>query len=162
MSHKKIILFGGTFDPIHIGHTTVSASALEQIGAEKLIFIPAKQSPLKKFAPKTTCEDRIKMITLAINENPKLDLSDYELKKHGVNYTLETVRHFRAELGNDVSLYWLTGADSLAELSHWYGIIDIIDECNLSVMYREAAKYPISANSKTFGVPTGLKNFKPT
>jgi len=82
------------------------------------------------------------MISLATADNPKFDLSNYELKKHGINYTLETVRYFRTELGNNVSLYWLTGADSLAELKHWYGIIDLIDEYNLAVMYRAGCDKP--------------------
>jgi len=142
MPEKKIILFGGTFDPIHVGHTTVIAFALEQIGAEKVIFIPAKQSPLKMFSPKISNEDRMKIITLAICENQNFELSDHEIKKSGFSYTLETVRYFHSLYSEDVSLYWLTGADSLDELSHWYGILDLIDECNLSVMYRAGCKEP--------------------
>lgn len=142
MSEKKAILFGGTFDPIHVGHTAVSAFALEQIGAEKVIFIPAKQSPLKMFSPKISNEDRMKIITLAISENPNFELSDHEIKKSGASYTLETVRYFRSLYGEDVNLYWLSGADGLDELSHWYGILDLIDECNLSVMYRAGCEKP--------------------
>jgi nicotinate-nucleotide adenylyltransferase len=142
MSQRKIILFGGTFDPVHLGHTTVASSAVQQIAAEKLIFIPAKQSPLKKIAPISTSDDRMNMIALAIAGNPKFSVSDYELKKPGANYTIETVRHFHQQLGSDVSLHWLTGADCLAELSHWYLVSDLLDECNLSVMYRAGCDKP--------------------
>jgi len=66
MALKKIILFGGTFDPIHLGHTTVAASTAEFLCAEKVIFIPAKRSPLKSFPPSASDIDRLEMIKLAI------------------------------------------------------------------------------------------------
>jgi nicotinate-nucleotide adenylyltransferase len=62
--------------------------------------------------------------------------SNYEVKKAGPSYTLETVRYFRQQSGNDVSIYWLIGTDTLDDLPHWYGITELIDECNLAVMHR--------------------------
>ena len=142
MVKKKIALFGGTFDPIHLGHTTVIAAAAEYIGAEKTIFIPAKCSPLKVFFPKASSDDRIKMLTLTIADNKNFQLSDYELNKTGPGYTLETVRQFQANYGNDTSIYWLVGADCIDELPGWYAITELIDECNLSVMYRAGCDQP--------------------
>ena len=136
MSEKRIALFGGTFDPIHLGHTTVAAAAGEGIDADKVIFVPAKRSPLKAFFPEAGDEDRFAMIKLATQGNCRFGSSDYELKKAGPSYTLETVRYFRRELGSDVSIYWLMGADALEDLPHWYGVKELIDECNLAVMHR--------------------------
>ncbi len=136
MSEKRIALFGGTFDPIHLGHTTVAAAAGEGIGANKVIFVPAKRSPLKAFFPEASDEDRLAMIKLATEDNGRFGFSDYELKKAGPSYTLETVRYFRRELGSSVSIYWLIGADTLEDLPHWYGVTELIDECNLAVMHR--------------------------
>ena len=136
MTKKKIALFGGTFDPIHIGHTTVADAAARQIGAEKVVFIPAKRSPLKHLFPQANENHRYAMTALAISGNEKFELSDYELNKSGHNYTLDTVRYFQGSLGREAELYWLAGADSVADLPHWYGITELIDECNLSVMYR--------------------------
>ncbi len=149
MAKRKIALFGGTFDPIHLGHTTVAAEAAEYIGAEKVIFIPAKCSPLKVFFPLGSDDDRLKMMALAIAENRKFQLSDYELKKPRSSYTLDTVRHFQAECGSDTLLYWLAGADSVNELSRWYKIVELTDECNLSVMYRAGCKPPDFAELET-------------
>lgn len=142
MIKRKTALFGGTFDPIHIGHTTVAAAAAEHIGADKVVFIPAKRSPLKRSSPKAGDADRLAMISLAIADNKEFDLSDYELRKPQPSYTLETVRHFQAEYGSEVSIYWLAGADSIDELSRWYGIADLIDECNLCVMFRAGYARP--------------------
>ena len=122
MTERKIALFGGTFDPIHLGHTIVAADAIKHIGAEKNIFIPAKRSPLKNFFPIASDDDRLKMIALAIAGNKNFQLSDYELNKPKQSYTLETVRRFQAEHGSATLIHWLIGADSIAELPHWYGI----------------------------------------
>jgi nicotinate-nucleotide adenylyltransferase len=136
MSERKIALFGGTFDPIHLGHTAVAAAAGEHIGADKVVFVPARRSPLKAFFPEASDEDRLAMVGLAISGNSGFEVSDYELKKAGPNYTLETVRYFRQQLGSGVLIYWLAGTDTLEDLPHWYGVTELIDECNLAVMYR--------------------------
>ena len=142
MAKRKLVLFGGTFDPIHLGHTAVAAIAVEHIGAEKNVFIPAKRSPLKAFFPKATDNDRAAMIALAIAGYKNFQLSDYELKKPQPSYTLETVRKFQADYGADTSIYWLIGADSVDELPGWYKIAELIDECNLCVMYRAGCNRP--------------------
>lgn len=136
MAASKIILFGGTFDPIHLGHTAVAAAARENIDADKVVFVPAKRSPLKAFFPEASDDDRLAMINSAISGNNAFDVTDYELKKPGLSYTLATVRYFRQQSGDKAHIYWLIGADTLEDLPHWYGITELIDECNLAVMHR--------------------------
>ena len=82
------------------------------------------------------------MISLAIADNEKFDVSDYELKKSVPSYTLETVKHFQSTCGGDSTIYWLAGADSVSELPHWYGITELLDRCRLSVMYRAGCEAP--------------------
>jgi len=142
MMKKRIALFGGTFDPVHLGHTAIASAAAEYIGAETVVFIPAKCSPLKDFLPSVSDDDRLQMIALAIAGNKKFQLSNYELKKTEPSYTLETVRQFQSDYGSDTLIYWLTGADNIDDLPRWYGIVELIDECNLSVMYRAGYKPP--------------------
>ncbi|MBN1391328.1 MAG: nicotinate (nicotinamide) nucleotide adenylyltransferase [Sedimentisphaerales bacterium] len=148
MVKRKIALFGGTFDPVHIGHTAVAAIAAEHIGAEKVAFVPAKRSPLKNFFPEASDDDRLAMIALAIADNDKFELNDYELRKPKPSYTIETVRYFQGEYGAGFLIYWLLGADSISELSRWYGIIELIDECNLCVMFRGGFSPPDFAKFK--------------
>lgn len=135
-------MFGGTFDPIHLGHTTVAADAARHIGAEEIIFIPAKRSPLKGFLPRAGDEDRFKMIDLAIAEYKVFGASDYELKKPAPSYTLETVRHFQDLYGGGTKIYWLVGADGVEDLVYWHRITELIDTCNLATMYRAGCKKP--------------------
>jgi nicotinate-nucleotide adenylyltransferase len=136
MEKRKIALFGGTFDPIHLGHTSIAKEAFRRIGAEKIVFIPAKRSPLKGLTPCASDDDRFAMIALAIAGQKDFELSNYELKRKEPSYTLETVRQFQTDYGSQTEIYWLIGADSIDDLPHWYGIKELIDECNLSTMYR--------------------------
>ena len=142
MAERKIALFGGTFDPIHLGHTTVAAAAAEHIGAEETVFIPTKCSPLKQSFPQASDDDRLNMIALAIKDNKKFQLSNCELKKTEPSYTLETVRQFHAEHGSETLIHWLVGADGINDLPCWYKIARLIDECNLSVMFRAGCEPP--------------------
>ena len=142
MARKKIILFGGTFDPVHLGHTKVAAAAVKYINANRMIFIPAKRSPLKGFMPSVSDIDRLKMLTLAIANQDIYEVSDWELKRSAPSYTLNTVRHFQSEYGSDTAIYWLVGADSINDLIYWHGIKELIDECNIAMMYRAECKRP--------------------
>jgi nicotinate-nucleotide adenylyltransferase len=142
MMKRKIALFGGTFDPIHLGHTTVAADALELIGAEKIIFVPAKRSPLKGFSPSANDNHRLNMISLAIAGEKKFQVTDFEIKRPAPSYTLETVRKFQTDYGNQTSIHWLIGADTVGDLRFWYKITELIDACNLTTMYRAGCEPP--------------------
>ena len=142
MTARKLALFGGTFDPIHLGHTVVAQSAGEQIHADRVIFVPAKCSPLKGFFPAASDEDRLAMIRLAIQSDPLFDVNDWELRHAAPSYTLDTVRHFQSLYGSETTLHWLIGADTINDLIHWYEIDELIDACNLTVMYRGGYEAP--------------------
>ena len=160
MAKIKTALFGGTFDPVHLGHTAVAAAAAEHIGAEKIVFIPTKRSPLKDSLPAASDDDRFAMITLAIADNKKFQLSDCELKKPEPSYTLETVRQFQADYGSNTSIYCLVGADSIDELPRWYGIVELIDECNLCVMYRAGCEAPDFAKFTAIWGPNRIQKLQ--
>jgi len=152
MMKRKIALFGGTFDPIHLGHTIVAAEARQHIGAEKIIFVPAKRSPLKGFTPSASDADRLKMVALAIADDENFQLSDYELQKPAPSYTLQTVRHFQKEFGAETVICWLLGADSIGDLPYWHRIVELIDECDLCTMHRAGCPVPdFSQFEKTWG-----------
>jgi nicotinate-nucleotide adenylyltransferase len=136
MVTRHIVLFGGTFDPIHVGHTTVADAAARQIGAEKVIFIPAKISPLKGFFPFASNHDRLQMIELAIAGHEFFDVSDCELKRPAPSYTLDTVRQFQQDYGRQTQIHWLIGADGVGDLAHWHKIEELIDACYLTTMRR--------------------------
>jgi nicotinate-nucleotide adenylyltransferase len=142
MVTRRIALFGGTFDPIHVGHTTVAEAAAQQIGAEKVIFIPAKISPLKGFFPFASDTDRFRMIELAIASHEVFAVSDGELKRPAPSYTLDTVRQFQRDYGPGTRIHWLIGADGVGDLVHWHKIQELIDACYLTTMRRPGYPAP--------------------
>jgi len=134
-TESKIILFGGTFDPIHNGHIGVAQHALECLGGDVLIFIPARQSPHKKQAP-TDGAHRLAMIRCAIASSGQFSVSDCELHREGPSYTVDTVRFFRDHVGQGAAIYWLIGADQLDDLAKWYQVEELLDACHISTMVR--------------------------
>jgi nicotinate-nucleotide adenylyltransferase len=160
MLKRKIALFGGTFDPIHLGHITVAGDAAKHIGAEKIIFIPAKRSPLKGFLPRASDNHRLQMISLAIAEQKSFEVSDCELKKPAPSYTLETVREFQAEYGSDTLIHWLMGADSIEDLTYWLGVVELIDTCNLITMYRAGCEPPDFAKFEALWGPKRIEKLQ--
>jgi len=138
----------------------LAAEAVKQIDAEKIVFIPAKRSPLKGLFPVASDADRFAMTAFAIADNKKFELSDYELRKPEPSYTLQTVRQFQTDLGSDTLIYWLVGADSVDELSLWYGITKLIDECNLSTMYRAGCNPPDFSKFKVLWGPERIEKLQ--
>jgi nicotinate-nucleotide adenylyltransferase len=152
MKPQRIALFGGTFDPIHLGHTTVAQEVIQQLHLDKLIFIPAKRSPLKQKSPQVSDEDRLAMIRLSLQDLPVCEFNDYELLRPSPSYTLHTIRHFHSIFSTNTLLFWLIGADSMQELIHWYNITELLDECLIVSMYRAGCKTPdYSGLSSIFG-----------
>jgi len=142
MMNKKIVLFGGTFDPIHKGHIAVAQVAARYIDYDEVIFIPARRSPQKDRSPEASGEDRLKMISLAIKGQKGFSVSDCELKRAEPSYTLDTVIQFGKFYGSKTTIYWLTGADSIDDLLNWYRLGELIDKCNVCVMFRAGFQKP--------------------
>jgi len=114
----RLGLFGGSFDPIHVGHLLLAESAREQCQLEQVWFLPAAVPPHKMGRQLTSGEMRIEMLDLAIGGHPGFSVSDHEIDRGGVSYTVRTLNHFRAE-DPDGELFFILGADMLADLPNW-------------------------------------------
>ncbi|MGA2914952.1 MAG: nicotinate (nicotinamide) nucleotide adenylyltransferase [Sedimentisphaerales bacterium] len=132
----KIILFGGTYDPVHIGHIDVAASAARIIGASTVFLIPARRSPHKQNRPLAADDDRIAMLKLAIAGKSLFQISPVELNRAEPSYTIDTIIYFRQKFGPACQLYWLIGADMLKDLPKWFKIDELMNECTICVMNR--------------------------
>ena len=138
----SILLFGGTFDPIHTAHIRVAEYAREQLKVERVIFIPVRRSPHKEFTPVAGDSDRFDMIKLAIACMPRFSVSNCEFKRSEPSYTIDTIKYFRVLLGNKVRLRWLIGADAVKDLLCWHSIAELIDLCDLTIMRRGGVEKP--------------------
>lgn len=142
-------MFGGSFDPVHSGHVQVARHSLQSLGADRLIFIPARRSPHKSDFP-TSGHHRIEMVRRAIADIDGFSVSDCELTRPAPSYTLETIHFFRKQFGDEVVLHWLIGADQLSDFDRWYCVDELLRLCHVSVMVR--AGYPLPDFTRFRGI----------
>ena len=116
---KRIALYGGTFDPVHLGHLEVARKVCELFEIEKVIFIPAQIAPHKTGRPVTEPIHRYAMLALATQNDPNLVISTFELDAPDRRYTVDTVAEFQRRLGDSAELFFVMGADSWAEITTW-------------------------------------------
>ena len=133
-------VFGGSFDPIHVGHLSIAQQVLNALKLEKVILLPAATPPHKRdgreLAP---AADRLAMCEMAVHNLHGLEVSDFELRKAGVSYTVETARALRAAYGPSAQIFFLIGSDSLAELEHWYEVKELISLLDFAIAERREA-----------------------
>jgi len=118
-AQKRIALYGGTFDPVHLGHLEIGRRVSQLFEIEKVLFIPAQMAPHKIGRPVTEPIHRYAMLALATQDDPRLAISTFELDAPDRRYTVDTVEHFQRTLGDDVELFFIMGADSWSEITTW-------------------------------------------
>ena len=138
----KIGFLGGSFDPVHFGHLMAAQDAYEQCGLDRLILVPAAQAPLKPTDVQSSPEDRMAMIEAAAGWDKRFEISDFELRKGGVSYTIDSARHFRALYPQD-ELYWVIGGDQLPKLHLWKDIEELAKL--VEFIFLERPGYPVKA-----------------
>ena len=121
---KKIAIYGGTFDPVHHAHLLLARDALETLGLDKVIFVPAAISPLKKAAPVASGEIRLALLRTAIEREPKFAVDDCELRRPPPSYTIDTVEQIRRR-NSDTAIYCLIGEDNVERLTKWHRFAEL-------------------------------------
>ncbi|MCS6771119.1 MAG: nicotinate-nucleotide adenylyltransferase [Kiritimatiellae bacterium] len=116
--NQRIGLFGGSFNPVHLGHLIAAQDAMDQMGLDRVIFLPAAHPPHKHAEILAPAADRLAMLRLAIGSDERFEVSSEEIDRGGVSFTVETLRRFRERLP-DTDLYFIIGADTLFELHTW-------------------------------------------
>lgn len=132
---SRIGIFGGTFDPIHFGHLILADRCLEAAKLDGIVFLPAYQSPLKENRPQCSDSQRIEMVKLAIDGNPKFEISRLEIEQPHPSFTVDTLRHLSKERPDD-HLFFIMGSDSLANFHRWKEPSEICKIAELLVVER--------------------------
>jgi len=147
----RIGIFGGTFNPIHLGHLIVAEEIREGFSLERIFFVPSARPPHKSEPERMDAEDRLEMTRLAVEGNPHFDLSVIEHQRPGLSYSVDTVESFRREYGKDAELFFILGADVFSEINTWHEPERLIGLCNFIVISR-----PGFSLEKTLGFFTAI------
>ena len=132
----KIGIFGGTFNPIHLGHLRAAVELQEGFGLDAIYLIPSASPPHKDHADLAPATDRMEMVTRAIAGHEGLRTSHIELKRQGPSFTIDTVCAFRKHLPKDTWLYLIMGLDAFLEIETWKSYQDLLHVVPLIVMNR--------------------------
>ncbi len=136
MQKKRIGIFGGTFDPPHLGHLILSCEIHSQLRLDRLLWVLTPDPPHKQGRVITPLKHRQKMVELAIEDNPNFELSLVEAERPGPHYSVDTVQIIR-ERNPEAEIIFLMGGDSLQELPTWHRPVDLLEACDeIGVMRR--------------------------
>jgi nicotinate-nucleotide adenylyltransferase len=132
---QRIAVYGGSFDPFHLGHLIPTVRANETFHFDAVYFVPAGSPPHKQGEPLSPVTDRLAMVAIATLPYERFFASDSEVFAHGPTYTVDTLRHFR-ERFPDATLYFVLGSDSFSQLTTWDRWRELVDSAHLVVLHR--------------------------
>lgn len=130
----RVGILGGTFDPPHVGHVALAHAAIQALQLDEVLLLPVHRNPLKNNKNQTPAKQRLEMLRLAVQNEPKLAISDIEIQRGGPSYAVETLQEFSYLRGDE---YWfLLGSDALREISQWKAPEKLVRLCRLGVVLR--------------------------
>ena len=133
----SICLFGGTFDPPHIGHLIIADYVISNLEIEKILFVPASIPPHKPIDAYSPAAMRIEMLQLALRDTPAFGISTAEINRIGVSYSVDTIRQFQKEMNlSKEDTYFLIGSDNLIEFNNWKDPMEILSLARVIVAPR--------------------------
>jgi len=138
----RVAMFGGTFDPIHIGHLFIADEVKTILDYDTVVFVPTYQPPHKSERPEASGAERVEMIRLALNGRVDMLVDSWELEREKVSYTIETVRHLYDTLTIDGKLGLIIGDDLATEFDSWKEADSLIQQVDLIVAHREGEELP--------------------
>lgn len=147
---KCIGVFGGSFNPIHIGHLILAESARQEFHLEKVIFIPTGDTPNKDmhYVDKI---DRFHMVELAIQGNPYFEISSIEMERTGPSYTVDTIHQVKKMIGDEYKIYFLAGTDAVADLPTWKYNKELLSICDFISAGRPGSTDKLNKSVSYFG-----------
>jgi len=132
----RIGIMGGTFNPIHYGHLVSASEVCDKFKLDKVIFVPSSINPLKNTSNLAEAHHRLKMIKLAIADNPLFEASDIEIKRGGNSYTIDTIKALVKKYDKDTNIYFIIGADAFLEINSWASPDVLLKMCKFIVTTR--------------------------
>ena len=141
---NDIALFGGTFDPVHLGHLRSAHHVRSVLSLDQVRLVPSLEPPHRKL-PESTAEHRLAMLRLAVLDFPGIVVDDREIVRGGSSYSFDTLESFRGEFGLRSSIHLIMGMDAFNKFDEWYRWRDIGHLCNIIVLKRPGNSFVISS-----------------
>jgi nicotinate-nucleotide adenylyltransferase len=132
----RLGLFGGTFDPIHIGHLRAALEVKQGFDLDQVVFIPAAVPPHKKGHHVTDAADRLKMVELGVSGYSGFSVSDVELHRSGPSYSIDTINHFKASSTKETEILFISGLDAFLEIDTWKSYRELFRQIAFVVITR--------------------------
>lgn len=152
MGKRKIGLLGGTFDPIHIGHLVTADYVMNHLQLEQVIFIPTGSPPHKNSSNIAKAKDRYIMTILATSDNPKFMVSDIEVNRCDISYTIDTLKELHKIYGENVEFYFIVGTDAVADIPSWENASGLLRYCHFVAATRPGFDSTVEKVIDFFGV----------
>jgi nicotinate-nucleotide adenylyltransferase len=137
----SIGIFGGSFDPVHLGHLLVAEAAREELSLTRLFFIPAAQSPFKPGQQPIAGPERLRLLRLGLAGQDWCEVDDQEIRRGGVSFTIDTIREYRKR-HPQARLWYLIGADHVPQLSKWRQSGELAELVEFAVVARPGQAAP--------------------
>ena len=147
---NQIGILGGSFDPVHMGHIGLAQETQSRFSLDQILFLPVFQSPHKSHIPLASNAHRMAMLRLALKGNTHFSISDTEMRREEVSYTIDTINRFRLKYSSS-ELYLLIGYDNLLDLDSWKDAQEIMKNCHILVASRPGLKI-FNSTGKVFGL----------
>ena len=142
----RVGVFGGTFDPIHLGHLAAARSIRTTLKLDKVIFVPAGQPWMKAGTPVSPVDDRVEMVRLAVARRKAFELSTIEADRAGPSYAVDTMATLRRQLGSGSDLFFLLGSDALVDIAKWREPQRLMQLCQLVAFARPGFRLPVMSD----------------
>jgi len=139
---SRVGLFGGTFDPVHLGHLHVAEQVKDAFGIGEIIVVPSAIPPHKTLKEVTNARDRLNMVRMCFEHKQGFRISDVELKRNGPSYTIDTLRYFLSRSGSPGELMMVIGTDAFFEIHTWRAFGGILEQVPLIVIMRPGKESP--------------------
>lgn len=157
----KLGIYGGSFDPIHLGHLLVAQAAVEELALDRIFFIPAAQSPFKPATKPAPPAARLQFLRLALAGKSYAEVDDQEIQRGGISYTVDTLRGY-AKRFPGAELFYLIGADNVAKLNEWREPEELARLAEFVVIPRPGelpARFPAPFRGRSLkGFPVGISS----
>lgn len=141
MARKRVGIFGGTFDPPHVGHLLLAETVREQLDLDEVLFVPCNEPPHKDASNLTPAMHRYAMVVAATLQNPAFTACAVEVSREGPSYAIDTVRTLKEEQGPETEMFFVCGLDSFLEIRTWHRHEELLDLCSFVVVSRPDSSF---------------------